>query len=244
MTDWIKIQEEYETTSITLKALAEKHGVKPGTLRSRKNREEWQRNVDEEVATQRNKIRNVATQKALQEFSDNEELNDKQKKFCILYLKYFNGSKAYREVYNCALKSAEVGASVLLSNPKVQTEIKRLKEAQMQDLYVDSLDIKREWLKQAFSDMNDYVEFGQEEYTVIDPETEEKSKRLYSFVRLKDSEEVDGTLIQEVKQGRDGVSFKLVDKQKALQELAKFFGNNDNTSGDIVILDSWSDSDE
>lgn len=42
-----------------MKALAEKHDVKPSTLRSRKNREDWQRGV----ATQRNKSSDVATDK-------------------------------------------------------------------------------------------------------------------------------------------------------------------------------------
>ena len=39
-------------------------------------------------------------------------------------------------------------------------------------------------------------------------------------MKFKQSEDVDGTLITEVKQGKDGVSIKLVDKMKALQWLA------------------------
>lgn len=39
-------------------------------------------------------------------------------------------------------------------------------------------------------------------------------------VKFKQSEDVDGTLIMEVKQGKDGASIKLVDKMKALQWLA------------------------
>lgn len=59
MTDWNAIRKEFEDTTITMKALAEKHDVKPSTLRSRKNREDWQRGV----ATQRNKSSDVATDK-------------------------------------------------------------------------------------------------------------------------------------------------------------------------------------
>lgn len=59
MIDWNAIRKEFEETTITMKALAEKHDVKPSTLRSRKNREDWQRGV----ATQRNKSSNVATDK-------------------------------------------------------------------------------------------------------------------------------------------------------------------------------------
>ena len=39
-------------------------------------------------------------------------------------------------------------------------------------------------------------------------------------VRFIESDLVDGTLISEVKQGKDGASIKLLDKQKALQWLA------------------------
>ena len=39
-------------------------------------------------------------------------------------------------------------------------------------------------------------------------------------MKFKQSEDVGGTLITEVKQGKDGVSIKLVDKMKALQWLA------------------------
>ena len=39
-------------------------------------------------------------------------------------------------------------------------------------------------------------------------------------MKFKQSEDVDGTLIMEVKQGKDGASIKLVDKMKALQWLA------------------------
>ena len=51
-----------------------------------------------------------------------------------------------------------------------------------------------------------------------------KKKKFYekevNTVKFKQSEDVDGTLITEVKQGKDGASIKLVDKMKALQWLA------------------------
>jgi uncharacterized protein YjcR len=41
MVNWDDIRKEWETSKITLKALAEKHGIKLGTLKSRKSREKW-----------------------------------------------------------------------------------------------------------------------------------------------------------------------------------------------------------
>ena len=45
-------------------------------------------------------------------------------------------------------------------------------------------------------------------------------KKRVNVVKFKDSAEVDGTLIGEVKQGKDGASIKLPDRMKALQWLA------------------------
>ncbi len=45
MIDWNKIRKEFEGTDITARALADKYGIKPSTLRSRKNREGWKRNA-------------------------------------------------------------------------------------------------------------------------------------------------------------------------------------------------------
>ena len=44
-----------------------------------------------------------------------------------------------------------------------------------------------------------------------------------NVVRLNQSDYVDTQLIQEVKQGKNGVSIKLADKQKAIEWLSKYF---------------------
>jgi uncharacterized protein YjcR len=48
--NWEDIRKEYESSDITLKALAEKHDVKLGTLKSRKSREGWEKDA---TATQK-----------------------------------------------------------------------------------------------------------------------------------------------------------------------------------------------
>lgn len=58
--NWEEIKREWETTKITLAALAEKHDVKLGTLKSRKSREKWSRDATKKDAT---KSRKVATTK-------------------------------------------------------------------------------------------------------------------------------------------------------------------------------------
>ncbi|MGG3890058.1 phage terminase small subunit [Metabacillus fastidiosus] len=49
--NWEEIRREWETTKITLAALAEKHSVKLGTLKSRKSREYWSREPTKKDAT-------------------------------------------------------------------------------------------------------------------------------------------------------------------------------------------------
>lgn len=51
MPNWDLIKKEWETSNITLKDLAEKHGVKLGTLKSRKSREKWSRGATKKDAT-------------------------------------------------------------------------------------------------------------------------------------------------------------------------------------------------
>ena len=63
MMDWESIRAEFELSDISLKDLAEKHGIKPATLRSRKNREKWQKRGSPDDATQRATQRDKKTTK-------------------------------------------------------------------------------------------------------------------------------------------------------------------------------------
>ena len=58
---------------------------------------------------------------------------------------------------------------------------------------------------------------------VKDPDTKQYLTKEVNTVRLSDSNNVDTQIIQEVKQGKDGVSIKLADKQKAFDWLTKYF---------------------
>lgn len=51
-----EIQREWETSKITLAALAEKHEVKLGTLKSRKSRGGWSRDAAKNSATKTQKV--------------------------------------------------------------------------------------------------------------------------------------------------------------------------------------------
>lgn len=233
--DWNKIQEEWETSNITFKALAEKYGVKDSTVRSRKNREKWQRNATGEKATQQ---KNVATKKAKQKKAakakkpviiENDDLNDRQKLFCIYYTRYWNATKAYQKAYECAYTTAMVEGHRHLRKPNIKAEIDRIREEQSSELMIGTREILQKYIDIAFADITDFVDFGQrpkqqvagldEDGEPIHVDTEES----YNFFNLKNSTEIDGSILTEVKEGKEGITVKLADKMKALEVLTKYF---------------------
>lgn len=220
--NWQEIREEFESSSITLKALAEKHDIKIGTLKSRKSREGWSRDSSKKVATQKKK------DASLKPVIESTELTEKQHHFCLHYIRHFNATKAYQLAYDCDYKTAHVNSFRLMANEGVKTEIRRLKAEMQNELFVSAGDIAREYMRMAFANITDFVAFGTyevQEYNMdgipLLDDDGNPQKRTVSYVEFKDYSEVNGTMIQEVKQGKDGVSLKLYDKQKAMQELDK-----------------------
>lgn len=221
--NWEGIRKEFETSKITLKALAEKHDIKIGTLKSRKSREGWSRDPTKKDATKKQK---VAT---LEPVIESDELNDKQKMFCLYYIKYFNATKAYQQAYGVDRNTAESIAYRLMGNDGVRREIERLKQERFNGILLDAQAVLQKYIDIAFADITDFVEFGQEKRPELDhnlePLLDENGDEItysISYVHLKNADEVDGTLITEVKKGKDGVSVKLADKMKALEFLSKY----------------------
>lgn len=220
MTDWKKIKNEWETTDIAFVDLAEKYNIKTSTVRSRKNREKWQRNDN---ATQR---KNVATQKKndakkkepiadeVKSVMENNNLTDKQRLFCLYYSRSFNATKSYQKAYECGYNTAWKNSSTLMANQGVREEITRLKEQRYAKELLKPADIFQKYMDIAFADITDFIEFGNKEIEI------DGAKISANYVDLKDDTEVDGTIITEAKQGRQGVSVKLSDRMKALDWLS------------------------
>ena len=244
--NWEEIRKEYETSSITMKELADKHDVKPATLRSRKTREEWQRNTANKVATKRaTKRKKVATQKAEKIVEDNKELKGWEIEFCYEYLKEFNATKAYRTVRDVTYNTAATEGMRALRKPYIQKAIKDIKKETDASLFISVEDIKREWAKQSFANLTDFVEYGANEIQVNDkhgnPLMNTKGELITymdSYINFKNMSEIDGSLIKEVRMGKDGPVVQLYDKQKAMQELLKLMSDNDEGNGGVVFVDN------
>lgn len=187
------------------KDIAAKYGVTVSAVKSWKSRY-WK---DKKLQPKKSKVatKKVAKKIAKKMIEDNKELDEERQLFCIYYLKYHNATKAYLKIKpHVTYASASVLGGRLYKEPAVQEEIKKLKE----DIYVDALldpqDIIQKYIDIAFADITDYATFKG------------------GWISLKDSDTVDGTIIQEVKQGKNGVSIKFGDRMKALEFLTKHIG--------------------
>lgn len=146
---------------------------------------------------------------------NNEELTEKQRLFCLYYVRWFNATKAYRKVYDCDYTTAMTNGSMLLRNTKIQEHIQAIKDAKIKQAMYTAEDFFQKMMDIAYSDATDFLSFGRR--------INEKTGLEYNYVDFLDSSEIDGTLIQEVKQGKDGCSIKLVSKEFALKWLDKHY---------------------
>lgn len=146
---------------------------------------------------------------------NNEELTERQRLFCLYYVRWFNATKAYRKVYDCDYTTAMTNGSMLLRNTKIQEHIQAIKDAKIKQAMYTAEDFFQKMMDIAYSDATDFLSFGRRK--------DKKTGLEYNYVDFLDSSEVDGTLIQEVKQGKDGCSIKLVSKEFALKWLDKHY---------------------
>lgn len=126
--------------------------------------------------------------------------------------------------------TANANGSRLLVNASIREEISRMKEERASGLLLSADMVLQKYIDIAFADLTDFVEFGQEKRPELDhnlePMIDENGDEItysFSYVNFKNHDEVDGTLITEVKKGKDGVSIKLADKMKALDKLSLYF---------------------
>ena len=196
------------------------------SVRSDKNSERSDRKKDT------SKVQKAVVLSEVEAVIQNPDLSDKQRLFCIYYIRCFNATKAYQKAYGCDYITAAQNGSRMLKNAKVKAEIQRLKQDRLNREFLDEHDIFQKYMDIAFADMTDYVEFGREKVQVMgafgpieveNPKTGKKEPLMKeeNTVRFRESTDVDGTIIAEVKQGRDGATIKLADRMKALEWLTQ-----------------------
>ena len=221
---------------IDLAEIASQLNIPSGTVRGWKSKDSWedklngtfQKNMERSKRKKQTKKEAVADE--VNQVIENTELTDKQRLFCLYYVRCFNATKAYKKAYGSSYDVANAEGYKLLVNPCIKEEIQKLKQNRLNREYLSEEDIFQKYIDIAFSDITDYVSFGREAVPVMgtfgpvqvkDEETGEKKTLMkeVNTVKFRESGTVDGSLISEVKQGKDGASIKLLDKMKALQWL-------------------------
>lgn len=130
------------------------------------------------------------------------DLTDQEWKFCYSYYKTRNLTQAALNA-GYPMHAAET-AHRMLKRPEVREALDMIAKEVCHEVHLEACDIVNMWAKIAFADMTDYVTISR------------------AGVFLKPSTQIDGQVIQEVKEGRDGVTIKLADRMKALDRLSEY----------------------
>jgi len=161
-----------------------------------------------------------------------DELTPQQEKFVQELIKGKSQREAYRKAYPNSKKwkdnSVDVNACRLFNSPKVKLRYEQLKNKVIQkaeeEAIVSAVEVLKELKKIGFADIKDFLSFRTEKTVVgYDEETGDPIYGYAPVIEMKPSDQVDGTLIQEVSINQKGVfTFKLHDKLTALDKLGKY----------------------
>lgn len=247
------------------KDIAKKYGVALSTVKSWKTRNGWQRkNATRRKSTRtkpksmHTKRKKVAPSLPLPEPPESENLNDRQKAFCLYYLQRYNATWAYQKAYGGSYDSATANGPRLIGNDRIRSYLSKLKDQQSKELYATANDILRRYLHQATSDVTDVLTFKTvkhlEYYKVrdkkgpyedgighfryepkIDPETGEQAYYYENLVLLKDSEDVDTSNIKSIRIDKGQPVVEMYDKQKAMNALLDRLNSRQDGSDGVTI---------
>lgn len=231
---------------IDLVEIASQLNISAGTVRGWKSKDKWDQKLNGtfQKNTERSKRKNREQEAVVMEVDqviDNPDLTDKQRLFCLHYVRCFNATKAYQKAYECDYFSAKSHGYELLQTVAVKEEIRKLKQNRLNREMLNEHDIFQKYMDIAFADITDYVSFGTRQ--AVDGKTGEEYET--SFVHLNDSRDVDGTLISEVSKGKDGAKIKLADRMKALQWLSDHMDMaTEKQKAEIAVLRAKAQTDD
>lgn len=253
----IAAQHDYEL-GMKYKDIAEKYGVSINTVRSWKTRYKWQRNKSKkDVHINQKDVRPKTPTGAAINQLNNSNLKDKQKAFVLEYLRLFNATQAYINVYDVDYSNAKTAGPRLLENVGVQKQIKLIRKAKLKELAIEPLDLIEDVAKEAKADIGNYLNFGSWSEKLVERKKTKKSfkddkghelstnavedkpvldangKQVtihHSYLYFKDKDQVDTSLIKKITKGKDGATIELYDKTKARDKLLEWLKeqNKDN----------------
>ena len=257
-------RKDYEA-GMKYKDIAEKYDVSLNTVKSWRSRYKWQRAPNKKgVHTKPKKgahkskkrvhptikkgAHKTETDAAIDELN-NSDLRDKQKAFVLEYLRIYNATQAYINVYDSTYQTAKANGPKLLENARIQAQIKQIRAAKLRELSIEPFELITDIVKEAKADIGDYVEFGSwaeplnertksrkkfkdkaghelaadvvEKKPVLDADGN-KVYTHHSYLYFKDQNKVDTSVIKKIKKGKDGAVIELQDKAKARDQLLEW----------------------
>ena len=253
----IAAQHDYEL-GMKYKDIAEKYGVSFNTVKSWRSRYGWVRKGAKKGCKKKPKRvqPKTPTGAAIEQLNDSD-LSDKQKAFVLEYLRLYNATQAYINIYNVTYNVATVNGPRLLGNARIKEEIKRIREAKLKELAIEPLDLIEDVAREAKADIGNYLNFGSWSEKLVERKKTKKSfkddkghelstnviedkpvidadgKQVtihHSYLYFKDKDQVDTSLIKKITKGKDGATIELYDKTKARDKLLEWLKeqNNDN----------------
>ncbi len=215
----VEAEKDY-INGMKYKDIAVKYGVSEATVKSWKTRYKWIREKKKETHTKSKKsmhtkktgkeeeknAENTVTKEELRVVCANEELNEKQKQFCVFFVKKHNATKAYMVTYGVDYMTAAASASRLLKNVKIKAFIQMLKNEKLNQTFFSAEDLVQRYMDIAFADIGDVATFTEK------------------GIQLRDN--FDPTTVRSIKDTKYGYAIQMQDPFKAMEWLDKYFEVN------------------
>ncbi|KAB6698702.1 hypothetical protein GMA92_12525 [Turicibacter sanguinis] len=152
-----------------------------------------ERSTPKEKKSKRTRKEPIA--KEVEEVIENDDLTDKQRLFCLYYIKTYNATRSYQKAYNCSYEVANVEGFKNLVKPSIREEILQLKKIRMQVDFMDANDVVRKYQEIAFAneeildgaevrttDKLKALDFLTKYYKLLESESETKEDKLDQYL--------------------------------------------------------------
>ncbi len=200
--------------------IASQLNLPEGTVRRWKCTHKWdsERSDKNSERSEKKKVKKKkAAESEVDQVMENPDLTDKQRLFCIYYIRSFNATKAYQKAYGVDYPTAAANGPRMLGNARVKKEILNLKQERLNREFLSEADIFQKYMDIAFADMTDFVDIHG------------------GFVSVR--QEIDGSIVSEVSNTQSGIKIKLADRMKALQWLSDHMDlATDKQKAEIALL--------
>lgn len=233
--DWRKLFLEFKASgNKNVAAFAKKNGIDADRMRKEFRKfdtEKQGKTRQKKEVDQGKKIRQKEEGKKKAEKKEENNawtvpenfMTPKMQQFVLEYLIDLNGTQAaIRAGYS--QKTAYSIANELLQKPVVKAALDKAMEARAIRTGITADLVLMQLAKIAFANLNDFVEFGHDVFDVEGEESGPAVKIMKSFVKVKPSKQVDGSVLSEVSETVNGIRVKQHDKMKALELLGKHHG--------------------